>query len=257
MLGDYPGGIALVIDPLKIVFALLQPLGLTLLLCLGATLFAHWLLRALALTALLVTAVISTPWAADRLAASLNDRYPDQPIAEYGRSQAIVLLGGGVRPAADGSRGTDATAGVDRILHAAELWRAGKAPRIIVTGAYGTSGWTEAHAMRHWLQAMGVPPEVVVLEPDARNTRQHPAKVRALLDDAQAPFLLVTSALHMPRAVANFRAAGLRPIAAPADFELLRYDNILDVLPDTNALHRSTRVLKEHLGLLHQRVFGG
>ncbi|WP_420426352.1 YdcF family protein [Algiphilus sp.] len=247
----------MVVDPLKIVFALLQPLGLTLLLCVAAVLFAHWLLRALALTAVVVTAVISTPWAADQLAASLNARYPDQPVEQYGRSQAIVLLGGGVRPAADGSRGTDATAAVDRILRAAELWKAGKAPRIIVTGAYGTGSWTEAHAMRHWLQVMGVPSEVVVLEPEARNTRQHPAKVRALLDDADAAFLLVTSALHMPRAIANFRAAGLRPIAAPADFELLRYDNVLDWLPDTQALHRSTRVLKEHLGLLHQRVFGG
>jgi len=244
------------IDPLKIVFALGQPLGLTVLLCLVALLFTHWLLRALALTAVLLTAVLSTPWAADRMAASLNARYPDQAIESYGTHQAIVLLGGGVRPTADGSKGTDATAAVDRILRAAELWKAGKAPRIIVTGAYGGADWSEAHAMRYWLQAMGVPSEAVVLEPEARNTRQHPAKVRALLESPDAPFLLVTSALHMPRAIANFRAAGLRPIAAPADFELLRYGNVRDGLPDTAALDRSTRVLKEHLGLLHLRVFG-
>lgn len=244
------------VDPLKIVFALLQPLGLTVLLCMAALLFTHWLLRAFALTALLVTALVSTPWAADRLAASLNARYPDQPIASYGAAQAIVLLGGGVRPSADGSRTTDATAAVDRILRAAELWKAGKAPRIIVTGAYGSGDWTEAHAMRHWLEAMGVPSEAVVLETEARNTRQHPVRVRALLEDPDAPFLLVTSALHMPRAIANFRAAGLRPLAAPGDFELLRYDNVRNFLPDTLALDRSTRVLKEHLGLLHQHVFG-
>ncbi|WP_043765985.1 YdcF family protein [Algiphilus aromaticivorans] len=242
------------IDPLKIVLLLTQPLSVALLLALAATLYAHWLLRALAIVACLVTLAMSTPWVAERLAEPLEAAYAGQPIADYGQSQAIVLLGGGVT-AGDREGQTDATAAADRMRFAAALWKAGKAPRIIATGGVGGRDWSEAHAMRAWLIDLGVDADAVMLEPLARNTRQHPAHVRPLLDDPEAPFLLVTSALHMSRSMARFAAAGLRPIAAPTDRELLLYDDIRDVLPDTRALDRSTRALKERLGMLHLRVF--
>jgi uncharacterized SAM-binding protein YcdF (DUF218 family) len=242
------------IDPLKIVLALVQPLSIALLLALAATIYAHWLLRALAIVASLLTLSVSTPWVAERLAEPLESAYQRQPIADYGESQAIVLLGGGVIAGA-GEGEMDATAAADRLHRAAALWRADKAPKIIATGGGGRE-WSEAHAMRAWLVELGVDPEAIVLEPQARNTRQHPHFVRPLLEDPEAPFLLVTSALHMPRAVSRFRAAGLRPVAVPADRELLLHGNIRDALPDTLALDRSTRALKERLGMLHLRVLG-
>lgn len=243
------------IDPLKIVLALTQPLSIALLLGLIATIYAHWLLRALAIVACLLTLSMSTPWVAERLAEPLEAAYESQPIADYGQSQAIVLLGGGVIPGeVEGEM--DATAAADRMRFAAALWKAGKAPRIIVTGGGGRE-WSEAHAMRAWLTDLGVDADAVTLEPLARNTRQHPARVRPLLENPEAPFLLVTSALHMSRSVARFRAAGLQPIAAPADRELLLYGDLRDALPDTRALDRSTRALKERLGMLHLRVFSG
>lgn len=246
------------IDPLKIVLVLIQPLSIALLLALAAALYAHWLLRALAIVAALVTLALSTPLVAERLAQPLEQRYVAQPLADYGQAQAIVLLGGGVAAAAGGERRMDATAAFDRVYHAAALWRAGKAPRIIATGAGGgaTSSWSQAHAMRDTLVALGVDREAVTLEPLARNTRQHPVRVEALLDAPREPFLLVTSAQHMPRSVGRFRAQGMRPIPAPTDFELLRHGNPLDWLPSTPALDRSTRALKERLGLLHLMLFG-
>lgn len=242
------------VDPLKIVLALTQPLSIALLLALAATIYAHWLLRALAIAAGLLTLAASTPWVAERLAEPLESAYPKQSVADYGRSQAIVLLGGGVAAGPrDGEM--DATAAADRMRHAAALWEAGKAPRVIATGG-GRSGWSQAHAMRAWLVDMAVDADAVTLEPLARNTRQHPPRVRPLLDDPNAPFLLVTSALHMPRAVARFRAHGMRPVPAPTDHELLLHDDVRDWLPDMLALHRSTRVFKERLGMLHLRLFG-
>ncbi|MCK5770974.1 YdcF family protein [Algiphilus sp.] len=243
------------IDPLKIAFALVQPLTVTLFLALLAALISHWFLRALAIVACLLCYAISTPLVAQHIAGTLSDRYPPQPVAQYGTTQAIVLLGGGVVAAGDDAGGMDATAAVDRVLLAARLWHAGRAPRIVVSGGDG-SEWTQAHAMRALLVELGVSTDAVVLEPDAVNTRAHPALVRPLLEAPDEPFLLVTSAMHMPRAMARFRAAGLRAMPAPADIERLRHGNARDYLPHTLALDRSTRALKERLGMLHMTVFG-
>ena len=71
------------------------------------------------------------------------------------------------------------------------------------------------------------------------------------------PVLLVTSALHMPRALATFRAAGVDAIPAATDFEVMpRPRVLLDWLPDAEALAASTRALKEYLGLWVYRYRG-
>ena len=61
--------------------------------------------------------------------------------------------------------------------------------------------------------------------------------------------ILVTSALHMPRARKHFEAAGLNITPAPADFEVADiYTDWQDLLPDTRALDGSTRAFKELAG---------
>ncbi len=60
----------------------------------------------------------------------------------------------------------------------------------------------------------------------------------------------MTSALHMLRALAAFRAAGVDAVPAATDFEVMpRPDNLLRWLPDAQALADSTRALKEYLGM--------
>jgi uncharacterized SAM-binding protein YcdF (DUF218 family) len=62
--------------------------------------------------------------------------------------------------------------------------------------------------------------------------------------------LLVTSALHMPRALATFRALGVDTIPAPTDFEAVPQPfHPLRWLPDAETLAASTQAIKEYLGL--------
>ena len=63
--------------------------------------------------------------------------------------------------------------------------------------------------------------------------------------------LLVTSALHMPRALATFHAAGVDAVAAPTDFEIVEEGagNVERWMPDAIALEGSTRAIKEYLGM--------
>lgn len=245
----------------KILTLLLAPLGMALVLLAVALLVLRQrprLARGLLVVALSGLYLTSTPWFAARLAAPLEAYAEWRPATDYPVVDTLVLLGGGVSAARPPRRPHhDLGASADRMHFAAELWHAGRATRIIVTGgSRAAPDHDEASAMRSVLQALGVPAEVIIEEPLARTTREHPAQVAALLGDVSQPVLLVTSATHMRRAVANFRNQGVRVLPAPTDFEIIQPGGLLDYLPHARALERSERVTREWLGLLHARVTG-
>ena len=72
----------------------------------------------------------------------------------------------------------------------------------------------EATTLSRVAQELGVAKSDMVLEVESRDTKDHPLYVRHLVKDE--PFILVTSAFHMPRAMKLFAKQGLAPIPAPA-----------------------------------------
>ena len=62
----------------------------------------------------------------------------------------------------------------------------------------------------------GVESEDIVLETKATDTKDHPIYVKEIV--GRDRFILVTSASHMPRAMALFRQHGMEPIPAPTDY---------------------------------------
>lgn len=117
------------------------------------------------------------------------------------------------------------------------------------------------------LETLGVPAGAIVLESRSRNTRENAVATRELLAPRGVRrILLVTSALHMPRAVALFERQGFDVIAAPADFWYVPAGSdgeapsawgwILDVLPDAEGLAHSTEALREYLALAYYRGRG-
>ena len=61
--------------------------------------------------------------------------------------------------------------------------------------------------------------------------------------------LLVTSAAHMPRALATFRRAGILVTPAPTDVRGVDDPiDLLDLLPDAGSLEATTFAAKEALG---------
>jgi hypothetical protein len=110
---------------------------------------------------------------------------------------------------------------------------------------------SEAAATRQFLTDLGVPAAALLFEDRSRSTREN-ARYSAELIQTHgfARVLLVTSAPHMPRALATFHAAGIDAVPAPTDFEVLpEPPHLLRWLPDAQALADSTRALKEYLGL--------
>lgn len=142
------------------------------------------------------------------LGAQLAERSPE--------ADAIVVLGGGMGYVEE-MEYPDMSDGADRVWHGARLYRAGKAPLIVV------SGTNDLHSTVPLLLDLGVPREAVVVDDSSRNTYENSRFTERLLQSrgggSRQRVLLVTSAWHMTRSLGNFSKTSLEAIPAPADFK--------------------------------------
>jgi len=248
----------------KIITAFLSPLGSSILLALlGLVLARRWLV----LLAIAWLWFWSTPFVAQHLAEKIESQNPLVPAAALPTADVILVLGGALSPGVpnwhpDSNLGPAA----DRILMAAQLYKLGKAPQVLFTGGpTNFFGGSEAKSAAELLQWLGVPPQAMTLEPNSRTTRENVRFSLPLLQALKARrVLLVSSAMHLPRSLINFRtaaaAAGLDIVFIPAPCDPVEIvDNIHHLmrwLPNVDALNASRSVFKEALGMAHAAVFG-
>ena len=248
----------------KIVTATISPLGTALLLGLLALVLARSTRPARRRAGYAAGAIAvawlclwSLPVASLWLRGELEDQAGPRSIQALPTAPAMVVLGGAVEGALVPWRPyPDLTSAGDRLWHAARLYRAGKAPLIVLSGGTTHAGEEpEAQAMRRFLVDMGVPPAAMVLEEKSTTTTENAADTAQLLQGRGIrKILLVTSALHMRRARALFGHAGFEVVPAPTDFEVSHRPFVWrDLLPDTNALDGSARAIKEIVGRLAGR----
>jgi uncharacterized SAM-binding protein YcdF (DUF218 family) len=177
-------------------------------------------------------------------------------------SQCIVVLSGYALPR-DRNRprpllGADT---LYRCLHAAELFRTGDGTPLMVTG-----GIVEpekempplAHLMRDQLIELGVPPEQIIVEDRSTSTYENAVESGKLLAERQMKrIVLVTDALHMPRASSCFTAQGLEVIPAPCRMQDSTFKLSLEnILPSAYAASTMQSVTHELLGLAWYKLKG-
>jgi len=200
----------------------------------------------------------STALFADYLMGILEDPFPPKALSATPQADIIVLLGGAVR--GDVHMGTlgDLSQQADRLVHAVALQKAGKAPRVLVTGGAEAGNRSEAEIMRDLLVVMGVPAKAILLEEASRNSYDNAVHTAAMLRQMGADrILLVTSAFHMRRSVAVFAAQGVTVIPAPTDYQRLAgHGGPPRWLPAVSDLWQSTYALHEILGYWVYRYRG-
>lgn len=250
----------------KIVPQFLMPLALSIeLLLLGIFLLRRRprAARALLALALFSVWVPATPRISDALLRGLETGYPVTAAAASREADAIVVLGGGTSGRSERQPEPDLGQSGSRLLHAFRLYRAGKAPLLILSGGglYAQKGDTEAEQMRQILGAWGVPTAAMVLEPRSMNTRENAVEtLRIARQRGLRRLLLVTSAFHMPRALGLFRklAGDLELVPSPTgQYSAHPRPYLLwDLLPDAGSLANSTLALRERLGYFMYRLRG-
>jgi uncharacterized SAM-binding protein YcdF (DUF218 family) len=220
---------------------------------------------ALALTILFLT---SNAWTTNWLAQSLE--WQNIPQTELPTVDAIAILGGGTRSATYPRPDVDLTDAGDRVWYGANLYRAGKAPKIIVSGGridWKGSGSPESEDLTNSLVRMGVPPADIIPDANSFNTHDNAVNIQKILTARGFKrILLVTSALHMPRSLAIFRKLGIEAIAAPTDYRISQTEidqpnrqiesTILSFIPDEDYFSLTTQVIREYIGILVYKLRG-
>ena len=182
--------------------------------------------------------------------------------SEAPQADAIVVLSGGRHPA-PGPAKLSEWHDPDRFLAGLDLFRAGKAPRLLFTG--GASPFSPGQLLEghHYLQEaslLGVPESAMASTPPVLNTAEEAVEIRRLLRGGQSRVLLVTSAFHMRRSKRLFERQGLQVLPFPVDFQVRGswagpfWRDPSQWLPSARALDASSRALRELLGRLVYRA---
>jgi len=263
----------------KLLPLLIYPAGLAVILLLAALLLRNrrrWR-NGLTLAALLVVFLSGNRFVAMASAMSLERQIPplnldtdttlEAPLAE-----AIVVLGGATREGQFPRPTHEVTEAGDRLIYAARLWKAGAAPRILVSGGVvgvqGPIGVPEAEMMTDLLMAMGVPEEAILQEDASQNTYQNALFTKEILNaEGIDEILLVTTALHMPRSAAIFARQGIHFLPAPVDFYVSDVEHahywtldpaiqIFNLIPSAEDMELTSMAMKEWIGIFIYRMRG-
>jgi uncharacterized SAM-binding protein YcdF (DUF218 family) len=152
-------------------------------------------------------------------------------LAAYGESDLSIPLS---------SRVNSETA--FRLLEAISLFRGAPYSKLIVSG-----GGEVPAIMRDVLVAAGIPSDQLQVDQDSFSTFESAHHLSATL--GKSPFLLVTSAGHMPRAIGVFRKAGTAPLAVPTHYLAKRNWLAIQYLPSPLHLAYSDLAISEYAAL--------
>jgi uncharacterized SAM-binding protein YcdF (DUF218 family) len=187
----------------------------------------------------------------DALLYPLERRYialrGDESLADV---RYIAVLGSGYSPG-EGLSEVAAldTEGLARVVEGLRLARRLPSARLVFSGGAPRGRPLPAIGYAKLAAALGVPEESVIVLSDALDTGDEAGLVSRLV--GSQPFLLVTSAFHMPRAMRLMQASGARPIAAPTAQRINRSNRygFRDWLPASKGLRKTELALHEYLGL--------
>ena len=189
----------------------------------------------------------------------LEERFP--PWREGARPpDGIIVLGGAFQPDVSESRDVVAlNEAAERMTEFLALARRYPAARLVFTGGYGgilARGMPESAVAERFFREFGLEPWRVLYEGRSRTTDENAVFTRDLVRPKPGErWLLVTSAYHMPRSIAVFRAAGFDVEAYPVDYRTTR--SATNVLSTTGAgLQRFDTAMREWAGLLGYRLAG-
>jgi uncharacterized SAM-binding protein YcdF (DUF218 family) len=150
---------------------------------------------------------------------------------------------------------------VERILEGISLVRQGIADKLLIVGGSGNlfnRRLSEARVLRTFALEFGLNDEQVLTEEVSRNTYESAVKATEIIRTGRyRDLVLITTALHMPRAAAAFHKQGLFPDLYPVDFQSSGGGiALLSLLPSVRALDVMTYVVHELVGLVMYHLQG-
>lgn len=213
----------------------------------------RWLVVAAATgsTVLLVTPV------GDWAARPLEERFARSALPE--RVDGIIMLGGAVDPMMAANRDEPSVnQATERILAFVELARRYPEARLVSSGGSGLLLHPDAkedRVMRAVFRQIGFDSGRVLFETESRNSWENALHSRDLAKPAPGEvWVLVTSAMHMPRSVGIFQRLGWPVIPHPVDYRSFDTSAPYTGFEVERALVLVTAAVREWIGLAAYRL---
>jgi len=208
--------------------------------------------------------VTSNNYAGNMLAETLEERYPPlytpgaTSVAEAARSAKwiVVLAASHSSDARFPANQRLGSVAIARLAEGIRLHRGIPGSRLLLSGGSNAGPATGAELMAEAATALGERREDMVLEIESRDTEDEARLVHDIVGDD--PLVLVTSAIHLPRAMFLFSRRGMKPIPGPADrcTERSPEFGLGGLFPNHDGLANTTRTLHEYLGIGWSKLRG-
>jgi uncharacterized SAM-binding protein YcdF (DUF218 family) len=215
----------------------------------------RWQMALLAALLVLAIGILGNTRLMAGLLATLERPYRQPNLAQMPPADAILMLGGSLRPSAESTLGIDWEETADRAFTVAELARLGKGKALILGGGLPPPNQavpSESELLRRWFLTWRLPsPAIYPLSP-CRTTREEAVKTAALMRlQRWQNLILVTSAWHLRRSEALFQRLGVPVVCVGCDFQgltTLARPDLITWVPQTGSLRYLGMWLHEQLG---------
>ncbi len=134
-----------------------------------------------------------------------------EEIDEGVQFDCILVLGCLVK---EGGRPSDMLA--DRLRRGVELYKAGAAPKLLMSGDHGRVEYNEVGAMKQYAIDQGVPSQDVFMDHAGFSTYESIYRARSIF--GAKSILIVTQEYHLPRALYIAKSFGLQAQGVAADY---------------------------------------
>lgn len=148
----------------------------------------------------------------------------------------------------------------DRLVEICALYHGRKIKKIVISGgSVYKNRPKEAPFLFKKITELGIPANDIIIEKNSRTTFENAAYTKLILDSIKLPppYVLVTSAMHVPRAKRVFAKAGLQVVPYPSDYRVLetRFVFFDYIIPSINTIDSWASFLKEVVGIMGYKLF--
>ncbi len=153
----------------------------------------------------------------------------------------------------------------DRFIQTVRLYHQKHIKKIIVTGGSSKvlknrQSLKEADFVCAQLEQMGIPKENIIKENQSRNTHENGVYTKQIIDSLKInpPYLIITSATHIPRAMKVFQKIGIEADPYPCHFASVesKFEFPDSLIPSTEAFDLWNTFMKENIGLIMYKLTG-
>jgi len=146
--------------------------------------------------------------------------------------------------------------GLFRLIEGLRIYRKNAGRKLILTGGSLGKPVATATVMAELAVELGISQSGIITLTESKDTKDEARMVKDIVENS--PFILVTSASHMPRSMALFKKLGMNPIPAPTEHNIKETQGINPGLffPNASNIHNVEKAIYEYMGISWAKLRG-